>query len=47
MAGKRDNRRSVADTHAGLVFTTADSAVKYIKEHSALHGGDDEAVYND
>ena len=35
-----------ADTHVGLAFTTVDSVVNYIKEHSVLHYGDDEAVHN-
>ena len=35
-----------ADTHVGLAFTTADAVVTYIKEHSLLHPGDDEAVQN-
>jgi beta-1,4-mannooligosaccharide/beta-1,4-mannosyl-N-acetylglucosamine phosphorylase len=35
-----------ADTHVGLAFTTVDSVVKYIKEHSVLHDGDSEAVHN-
>ena len=35
-----------ADTHVGLAFTTADQVVNYIKEHSVLHSGDDEAVQN-
>ena len=35
-----------ADTHVGLAFTTVDSVVNYIKEHSVLHYGDDEAVQN-
>ena len=35
-----------ADTHVGLAFTTVDSVVTYIKEHSVLHDGDSEAVHN-
>ena len=35
-----------ADTHVGLAFTTADAVVNYIKEHSVLHSGDDEAVHH-
>ena len=35
-----------ADTHVGLAFTTVDEVVKYIKAHSVLHPGDDEAVHN-
>ena len=35
-----------ADTNVGLAFTTADAVVNYIKEHSVLHAGDDEAVHN-
>jgi beta-1,4-mannooligosaccharide/beta-1,4-mannosyl-N-acetylglucosamine phosphorylase len=30
----------------GLAFTTVDAVVNYIKEHSVLHDGDDEAVHN-
>ena len=35
-----------ADTHVGLAFTTVDAVVNYIKEHSVLHSGDDEAVHH-
>ena len=35
-----------ADTHVGLAFTTVDAVVNYIKDHSALHDGDGEAVHN-
>ena len=35
-----------ADTNVGLAFTTADEIVDYIKAHSVLHAGDDEAVHN-
>ena len=31
-----------ADTHVGLAFTTVDAVVKYIREHSLLHPGDEE-----
>ena len=35
-----------ADTHVGLAFTKVDQVVSYIKEHSALHGGDGEAAHH-
>ena len=35
-----------ADTHVGLAFTTVDAVVNYIKDHSVLHYGDDEAKHN-
>ena len=35
-----------ADTHVGLAFTTVDAVVDYIKSHSVLHPGDEEAVHN-